>query len=263
MWLREGGFRWETDHDTARRLQAQAERPLLIYYVAGKRELNDATSAALDDPAVQPMLDAYVRCRLFQEYEPDRRVVAQYGVERAPALIVVHADGTYHAHVGPVRAAEAAEWLRSAVPPGEQPTYNPLVPRRIVYHWHDDIDEALSRGRETGRPVLVLAYDLLSKDVLRVDELMGAGIVHRRFADFVHCRVRAVLGLGAGAADRFGLKRLPALVIVRPDGGFDVLEAPQSAEEVVLFALRSDAAAATAAAHPRDEVMPSGLDGAD
>lgn len=250
MWLREGGFQWETDHDIARTIQADSQKPLLIYYLAGKREQNAVTSAALEDPAVQPMLDGYVRCRLFHEYEPDRRFVAQYGVERAPALVLIQPDGRYHAHVGPIRAAEAAEWLAAAAAPGDVPAHNPLVPRRIAYHWQSDLDEALARGREAGRPVLVVVYDVVSQHVLRFEELLSREIVHRRFADFEHCRIRAVLGVGAGPAARFNLTQLPAVVIVRPDGSFDALEAPSSPEEVVLFAARHAATTAALASQP-------------
>ncbi len=96
-WL---GPRWHADFDSAEAALCQSNKSLLIRYVEPKPGRPDALDGVFAGEAVSQRLGDYVCCRLYKSYEPDRRYVGQYGVQRAPAVIVVHPNQTYHASVG-------------------------------------------------------------------------------------------------------------------------------------------------------------------
>ena len=248
---------WDADYDAAEARGRGSGRELLIFYRAVGQGLPDPTFAALHNSAVKPRTAPYVRCSLFRSYEPDRRYAAQYGVERAPALIVVHRDGTYHARTGESSAAQVAEFLAAAKPPGAPPVLNPHIPRRPNYVWHASLESAEASARNTGRSILIVLDRRWSRDWRKLKKLLDHRESYSRFADMVHCRPWSIWGSGDKAITRFGVVNLPALVILRPDGAHHVLELPTSYEAIVRFADRArptgDGASApsTAAAGPQ------------
>ncbi len=182
------------------------------------------------------MTDGYIRCKLPKTYEPNRRYVGQFGVDRAPALIVVHGDGTYHARSGSMSAADVAAFLAHATPPGQRPEINPYIKRRVRYEWHRSIEEAEEEAQQTGRAVFTVFYRSFSSDWQVLRKLLSRQEVYSRLADMVHCRI-GVLGFsGRAQGTRFGALTLPAVVIAHRDGTHDALELPQSYEAIVRFA---------------------------
>ena len=232
-WASDG---WVADYDAAEQLQRDSGRELLILYKDTRTGADTSLEKALAGSPVKEMIRGHVRCRLFKSYEPDRRYVAQYGVDRAPALILVHRDGTYHARSGRTSTAKLTAFLASARPPGARPVINPHIPRRPRYDWHGSVEEAQQIARLTGRPLLVIFYRTLSRDWQELNKLLSRHEVYRRFADMVPCRV----GLTSFSADayitQFGALKLPAIVIADSDGSRHVLELPRTYEAVVRFA---------------------------
>jgi len=119
---------WLNDYVAAELRQQRSQRDLLIFY----KDYLDVTSGdvhtALNSPEVKTMTGDMVRCILVTDYEPDRAYVAQFGVQRAPALIIVRTDGTYHARVGPMSADDIVGLLASATEPGKTPNRDPYIP---------------------------------------------------------------------------------------------------------------------------------------
>jgi len=98
------------------------------------------------------------------------------------------------------------------------------------------IEEAERTARRLRRPALIVFHRTLTSDFKAVEKILMRKEGYARFAGLVHCRV-GVLNPWAGAhRTRFGVLGLPALVVLRTDGTFDVLEAPASYEVVVEFA---------------------------
>lgn len=252
-WASDG---WLADYDTAEQRQRESGRELLILYKDTRPGADTSMEKALASPPVKEVIRDYVRCGLFKSYEPHRRYVAQYGIDRAPAVILVHRDGTYHARSGHMSTAKLAAFLARAKPPGARPVINPYIPRRPRYDWHGSIEKARQVARLTGRPLLIVFYRTLSRDWQELNKLLSRQEVYRRFADMVPCRI----GLTSLSADayitQFGALKLPAIVIADRDGGRRVLELPRSYEAVVRFAdsarrrKHTPPSASTAAAEP-------------
>lgn len=248
---------WAADYQTAERLARESNTGVLILYTNIDLTREDAMREAAKGAATIGDAGKYVRCVLFRDNEPDRRYVAQYGVDRAPALIVVHPDGTYHARSGAMSAEQIADFLASATPPGSTPRLNPFIPRESNYAWNSDIESAERMSRASGRPMLVVLDRWMTRDWRKLRAMLERREVYTRFADMIHCRPADHTRLGRGllwsssgsAAARFGVKNLPALVIVEPDGNAQALELPTSYEAIVRFAdnVRGSATASTGA----------------
>ena len=229
---------WVADYETAEARVHKTGRELLIYYKDTRPGVTDHTADALHVDGVKQRIRDYVRCHLFKDYEPHRRYVGQYGVERAPALIVVHLDGTYHARTGLMSAADIAEFLDQALPPGFKPVPNAYLPREAAYHWHGSPGSAYAAAEQTERPVLFVFHRWLSRDWRKMKKLLHRPEVYSRFAGMVHCRLSSLGSPARGAAANFGITDWPALVIADRDGAYLVLELPTSYEPIVGLADR-------------------------
>ncbi len=227
---------WVADYETADQRVADTGRPLLIYFKEDSQGADTSSDKALDSALVKRLTANHVRCRLFRSYEPHRRYVAQFGVERAPALIVVHRDGTYHSRVGLMSSAEAASFLADARPPGETPRIDPYIPRKPKYRWHNNIEDAEEIAQRTQQPVMIVFHRTLTSDFARIEQILTRREVYTRFANLVHCRVGVLRPWSKAYITRFGTLKLPAIVLLRRDGTFEVLELPTSYEAVALFA---------------------------
>jgi hypothetical protein len=229
------GGDWAADYQTAERRALESNSGVLILYTNIDLTRKDAMREAVKG-AASGDASKYVRCVLFRDNEPDRRYVAQYGVDRAPALIVMHPDGTYHARSGSMPTEQIADFLASATPPGSVPKLNPFIPRESNYAWNPDFESAERVSRESGRPMLVVLDRWMTRDWRKLRAMLERREVYTRFTDMVHCRPGSVWSSSGSAAARFGVKNLPALVIVEPDGNAQTLELPASYEAIVRFA---------------------------
>jgi len=229
---------WVADYDTAEDQVRKTGRELLIAYVDPRPGRSGTSMDVLHDTLVRARTADYVCCRLYQSYEPDRRYAAQYGVERSPAIIIVHGDGTYHALEGPMSAEQVSRFLDEAVGPGAYPTVNHQIPREARYKWHDNVRSAEEESKGLNKAVLFVFHRRFSRDWQRLEEILSRREVYRRFSDMVHCRIDTFNPWSKVYVTQFGPVRLPAMVIADSDGTYDVLEKPTSCEAVVRFADR-------------------------
>ncbi len=232
LWASDG---WAADYETAEQRAETTGAPRVLYFRGGRLTPTDPAFDALRSREVDSRLTGHVRGTLVQSHEPDRRYAAQFGVERTPAVILVHADGTYHTYTGLVSPETLARFIDQATPPGSTPAYNPLVPRTYRYEWITDFETARARSRRVGKPMVVTYERRLMGDTRRLGEMLTTHEVGLRLADFVHCRVSLLPTVGDGFISPFGAIRLPALVIAYPDDRFDVLEMPTSSEAIARF----------------------------
>jgi len=249
---------WVMDYESAERKVRETGSPLLIFYKSGRENEDQRIRAALDSPEFKTRIESSVRCILFRSYEPDRRYVAQFGVRRAPALILVHPDGTYHATVGSMLQDQIGPFLAESKPPGARPNFDPFLSRKSEYLWHESLESATLRARQTGRPLFIIYERNLSNDGIKLQKLLIRREVYYRLAPMIHVRI-AVPGLFTKTCiTPFGTLQLPAVVIAHPGGSFFTLELPTNYESVVRFADRS--LAALAKSHSRTETVSSGMD---
>jgi len=228
--------KWVAGYEEAERAARASGRGLLVYYRPTDQGVRDPVFHALQSPTVKERTAELVTCTLFQTHEPDRRYVEQYGVQRAPALILIHPDGTYHAHTGAQSVERIVEFLDSATPPGAEPTLNPHLPRQSIYSWHGSLEAAQQAADRTGQSILLVLDRWNTRDWERLRPMLERREVHARFADMIHCRPSSFWGGIDAARKKFGVANLPALVIIRTDGSFEALELPNSYETIARFA---------------------------
>lgn len=213
----------------------ESGRPLLIVFKNNRKGTPDSIGAVLRSERFANLSDRFVRCVLLRSYEPDRRYVAQFGVRRAPALILVHTDGTYHARSGDISAEQVDEFLAEAKPPGALPQLNALIPREPRYAWHSTLAEAKTAAAKTNRSMFIVYYRSLSDDWPMLAKLLRRREVFVRVGDMVHGRIATVNLWSDKQETPFGTLRLPCIVIVRSDGTHESLEQPGSYEQIVRF----------------------------
>ncbi|MFQ5589542.1 MAG: hypothetical protein ACE5HE_00125 [Phycisphaerae bacterium] len=227
---------WLADYDTAESRVRETGRDMLIWYQDPRPGNTDPLEEVLRTPIIKSRIRGYVLCRLFKSYEPDRRYVAQFGVERAPALILVHTDGTCHSHSGLMSTETVYSFLLGAKAPGRAVMVNRHIPRRADYRWYRTPEPARRAAEPTQRPILFVFHRRLTGDWWRLEKLLSRREVYQRLGDMVHCRVVTPIPWADVHISEFGALRLPALVIARHDGTYSILETPTSYEAVVRFA---------------------------
>lgn len=226
---------WFADYPSARAHAEQNKQPLLIYFKETEPWTDDPVENSLKGEALSVRTGNFVRVVLLRSYEPDRRVVRQFGVARAPAVVLVHADGTFHAVSGDLSGDRLDRFFDSATPPGERPVPDLFPSHGAELAWETSLEEALVRGRETSREVFVVLDRPWTRDWERLSPLVNRHEVRSRVAEMVHCRPMPIWKFGTGYVERFSLTNLPAIVVVRPDGHFRSLEIPNSYEAIVRF----------------------------
>lgn len=252
-WVTRG---WVADYQRAERQAAEQDAPILIIYDNDKPGSSTDLRKLVDIESIRSSVDGYVRCSLVKSYEPDRRYVAQFGVQRAPALILVHRDGTYHARVGPCAAADIESFLLQATAPGQQPELNPHLPREAEYQWGSSLADAEQASKKSGQPILAVYHKWFSRDWNKLEKMLARPEVYRRVSEMIHCRIE-VRGLFADTCiTPFGALNLPAIVVARPDGHYEVLEMPTSFRAIVQLTDRALRTQPSDDAEPRAATAP-------
>ena len=75
-----------------------------------------------------PLFQETINCRLDFSVPANRQLMARYGVDRAPAFLLVRPDGTYHARQGTVTREDLASLSQASSPTGQRPRRIPASP---------------------------------------------------------------------------------------------------------------------------------------
>ncbi|MBI3834821.1 MAG: hypothetical protein HY287_10870 [Planctomycetes bacterium] len=226
---------WISDYEAAERRMRETSGGMLIFYKSGDRKTDQAMLMKLKEVDIDSSCPECVRCILFHNYEPDRRYAAQYGVERAPALILIHPDGTYHARLGKADVEQIMAFLKDSTPPGAMPKINPYILREARYVWLSSLSDAEKASKQTDQPIFLVLDRFYANDWSKLREMLERREVHDRIVNMVHCRPGGFWGGQGDAAKEFNVKGVPAIVIIQPDGRHDVLELPTSYEMIARF----------------------------
>lgn len=227
---------WVAEYEAAEKRVRETGNPLLIYFQTGDDKIDQRYRHAIDHGSSSILSSQFVRCQLIDSYEPDRRYVQQFGVQRAPALIMVHADGTYHSEVGLLNEDQIATFITNASPPGDQPNYNTHIPRTPEYVWHDSLEKATLQAQQLNRPLFIVFERTFSDDASKLNTLIARHEVYQRIAPMVHVRISLSSLFAKSYNSPFGALKLPAMVIAQPGGPYFTLEMPTTWEQVVHFA---------------------------
>lgn len=224
------------DFESAESIQRRTGRSVLFVYFDSRTQYDKPLRKSLVDAGVKEKIGDMIRCSLYRPYEPDRRFVAQFRVERAPALIVAHADGTYHAFVDPPTPERIQQFLDQSTKPGVAAARDERIARDVRYEWMTDLDAAMKEASRCNRSLLAVLYRGGSRDWNILTQMLERPEVFRRFDGWVHARVSGWVGAPRDAMTRLGVENVPALVIVRADGSSSILPMPGNYEAIVRFA---------------------------
>lgn len=227
---------WWLSYDDAQRAAQARQQTLLVFYKDPFDPDSGRMESVLESPALRAQTRTMVRCMLLTEFEPNRRFVAQYRQDRAPALIVIHPDGTYHARGGGLSPDETARFLQSAVPPGSKPILNPALPRTYEYRWINVYEDAVQDARRKNRKLLIVYKWWLSPESNELIRRIDQPEVARHFVDAVHCILDWDHIPNRQHAARYGVDKLPALILVQQDGTYDALVGLHEISRIVRFA---------------------------
>ena len=230
-----GKAKWHADYDSAETAVRGTERTMLIRFVDPRPGRRDLLDEAFKNKQLARRLGEYVCCVLYRGYEPDRRYVSQFGITRAPAVIVVHPDGTYHAKTGRMSADAVLAFLDAATSPGTPAIINPHIPRLAHFGWLDKLDDVVQSVRETGRPGLIVFYRRFAGDFKAIREMMSKHEVYSRVCHMVHGHDGGWNRWATTRETPFGKIALPAIVWLQPDGSHEVLEMPDSSQSIARF----------------------------
>jgi hypothetical protein len=224
---------WYDEYQAAERAAARSGRAIFIHYTDAEPARPDPMAGILQTPAVRERINSLVPCRLYKEHEADRRYMAQFGLERAPSLVILHPDGTFHARAGDCVADDVLAFLNQAVPPGRTPVLNPLIPRRVGDFWYESLSAAEHDARISGKPLLVVYYRSFSRDWSRLEPLLDDELVVARLGAIVPCRIAVGGWFPEAHVSPFGAVHLPTVVLAdAATRQANILEKPQSADSI-------------------------------
>jgi hypothetical protein len=242
---------------TRERQRGQNGRDMLLFY----KDHLDANSGRMQDvlqsPIVQPLIAPKIRCMLVQDFTPNQRYLAQYGVDAAPALVVVHPDGTYHARQGLLTPEQTRDFLHSAVGPGAA-VKTDLQPLPVAdYFWHGAYEEAVDLAARQNRPLFVVYKWWLSTDSTELLNRLSQPRVRSHFTEMVQCLLDWDYVPNRAFVAQYGVSKVPAMIIVRPDGTYHTLVGLPTVDQIVRFSAAAGSPGRAAPTRGRVGVAPS------
>ena len=230
------GPAWHFDFEAAEGQARSLERSLVVFY----KDPLDLRSSQVEDwlegPEVAPLLQGKVLCKLVNEFPPNRRYVAQYGVLQPPGLVLIHPDGTYHAHNGPMTPQQIGEFLAQAQPPGARPRLNPQIARTINYRWEGIYEDAVAKARRQNRELLIVYKWWLSGECTELLTIFQTRPeVARHFTETVNCLLDMDYPPNRVHVRKYGATRVPTVILVHRDGTYHAHSGPMTADQIVRF----------------------------
>ncbi|HEY3244180.1 MAG TPA: hypothetical protein VGM03_12610 [Phycisphaerae bacterium] len=229
-------------YEEAEARQRHTDRPILVFYKNHEDPASGQMKENLQNGQLAPLINGTIFCVLVSDFPPNRKFVAQYGVEYPPALIVIHPDGTYHSREGLLSVEEIRTFLASASGPGQPANLNAQVPRDIDYHWENDYERAVLHAQQRNRELFVVYKSWASPESTELlARLMNRPEVALHFVETVNCILDDSFAANRSYMARFGIERVPAMVLVHRDGTYHSHVGPATPEEIVRFVTASQA----------------------
>ena len=241
VWTAGCSSHWVYTFVEAENLARDKEKPIFVLY----RDPFDPRSGEMYEtvrsPQAAELLKNMICCTLVTEYNPNRRFMAQYGVLEAPAITIIHPDGTYHSRSGPVTLKQLGEFIRQSQGPGAQPNVDIQIPRPTDYllHAEGDYDAAMAAAARRHRNLLIVYKWWLDPDSTELLHRMARPEVAARVTEAVHCVLDWDYIPNRKHVERYGIARYPALIVVHPDGTSQKLEGLAPVDQIVGFLSRS------------------------
>ena len=213
------------------------ERDTLLFYTDLWDPKSGQVQGVLESPLVKPLIADKHRCMLVKDFAPNQRYMAQYRIDSAPALVVVHPDGRYHARPGLLTAEQARDFLTAAVGPGSAPESAIQIPSVPDYHWYGSYEKAVALAAGQNRPLLIVYKWWLSAESTELLSRLSRPRVRRQFGEMVHCRLDWDYIPNRAYVAPYGVSKVPSMIIVRADGTYHTLVGLPTVERIIRFAV--------------------------
>jgi hypothetical protein len=190
----------------------------------------------LELPSIKPLTATAIRVMLVKDFPPNQRYLAQYDVSSAPALVLVHPDGTYHAREGLMTVQQTRDFLTGSKPPGAQPKTDVQSPSVPDYAWMGSYEDAQKAASRQNRRMLVLYKWWLSPESTELINRLSNARARQALGDMVHCMLDWDYMPNRPFVARYGVTKVPALIIVHQDGTYHAREGLLSVDQIIQFA---------------------------
>jgi hypothetical protein len=217
---REYQYQWIGIYEDALERARRQNRKLLIVYKWWLSGESNELLRRLSKPEVARHVHEMAHCLLDWDYVPNRRHMASYGVQKVPAMVIVHQDGTYHAKEGLPDIADIVRFIVNARAPGQLPGWRARADVRAAYRWYADFDRAAVVARRQDKSLFVFYYSTFSDESNRMEQLLGQTETAALFTDTVNCKLDWAIRGNRELVKAYGVDRVPAFIIVRPDGTY-------------------------------------------
>jgi hypothetical protein len=217
---REYQYQWIGIYEEALERAQRQNRKLFIVYKWWLSGESNELLRRLSKPEVARHVHDMTHCLLDWDYVPNRRHMASYGVQKVPAMVIVHQDGTYHAKEGLPEIADIVRFIVNARAPGQLPGWRARTDVRAAYRWYADFDQAAIVARRQDKSLFVFYYSTFSDESNRMEQLLGQTEAAALFTDTVNCKLDWAIRKNRELVKAYGVDRVPAFVIVRPDGTY-------------------------------------------
>lgn len=251
------GPHWVYTFVEAENLARPREKPIFVCY----RDPFDPVSGRMFDilstPEAGDLVKNMVCCTLVTEYDPNRRFMAQYGCNDAPAMVIIHPDGTYHSRPGPLDDMQQLRaFVESAKPPGQKPNVDIQIPRPSdwVVRAEGDYEVAVQKAKRQNRKMIVVYkwwLDASSTELLR--RLLRPEVAART-TETINCVLDWDYIPNRAFVSRYGVTQFPAIIVVHQDGSHQAHNGLASTEEIARFLTRALTSSGSGGAGARSSV---------
>lgn len=217
---REYQYQWIGIYEDALERARRQNRELLIVYKWWLSAESTELLRRLSKPEVARHVHEMVHCLLDWDYVPNRRHMASYGVQKVPAMVIIHQDGTYHAKEGLPEIADIVRFIVNARAPGKLPGWRARADVRSAYRWYAEFDRASIAAVRNDKNLFMFYYSTFSDESNRMEQLLGRTEAAALFTDTVNCKLDWAIRDNRSLVSRYGVDRVPAFIIVRPDGTY-------------------------------------------
>ena len=222
------------------RSAGRPEREAFLFYKDHLDAKSGQMQDVLDSPLVKPLINGKIRAMLVTDFASNQRYMAQYGVSSVPALVVVHTDGTYHAREGLLSPEQTRGFLEGAVAPGLPPKTKIEILPVAEYHWHGSYEEAVDLADRQNRPLfIVYKWWLSAESTELLQNRLSQPRTRTQFANMVHCLLDWDYVPNRAHVAKYGVSKVPAMIVVRPDGTYHPLVGLPTVDQIVQFAVRA------------------------
>jgi len=195
-------------------------RPLIIIYKWWVNPESTELIRRISRPEVARYFAESVNCILDWDHVPNRSHVKKYGVTKFPAIIIVEPDGRYRSLTG-LPAVDRIVRFVVASPSGHEQKESSGRTSTVV--WFADFDAADLVSQRTGKSLFLFYHSNVSDRSQQVAHMLDDPELRSVLSKFVTCRLDWSHQANRNRMAHFGVRSVPAGIVVHGDGSYDLI----------------------------------------